>query len=113
MSGLGEGEEDDIQWVKCENCDEDTWYHVDCVGLRGVNYASDDFVFKCPMCTGEIRSAEVVVKWQKSSVSSVGSELKEREKGLLEPQSELDEIYRDVQSRMGERERERKSCIGL
>ena len=106
VSGLGEGEEDDIQWVECENCDEETWYHVDCVGLRGVNYASDDFVFKCPMCTGEIRSAEDVVKWQKSRVSSVESELKESEKGLKESQSELDEIYRDVQSRMGEREKE-------
>ena len=113
MSGLGEGEEDDIQWVECENCDEETWYHVDCVGLRGVNYVSDDFVFKCPMCTGEIRSAEDVVKWQNSCVSSVESELKESEKGLKESQCELDEIYRDI-SQMGEREREReRSCIGL
>ena len=42
VSGVGEGEEEDIQWVECENCAETTWYHVDCVGLRGVNYTSDD-----------------------------------------------------------------------
>ena len=49
VSGVEEGEEEDIQWVECENCTEETWYHVDCVGLRGVKYTSDDCVCMCPM----------------------------------------------------------------
>ena len=103
-------EDDDIQWVECESCVEESWYHVDCVGLRGVNYASEEFVFECPKCKGDVRGPEDVVQWQKNRVESVESELKESEKELKAAKGRLDKIYESVKSVMGEREKE-LNCV--
>ena len=48
MSGLV----GNVDWVKCIKCDEDDveederWYHVDCLGLKGVDLENEGLVSK-------------------------------------------------------------------